>query len=122
MLFRSREAMVDAKRGIVPSTRGAAFTTSLTELVVLVWLVRMMPRDLLRLASVRVGAKAAAAAALTAIVLIPLREQPLLVTVPLAIGLYAALALATRVVTARELAALGSVVLPLRPPARNEVH
>jgi len=102
--------------------RGAAFTTSLTELVVLVWLVRMMPRDLLRLASVRVGAKAAAAAALTAIVLMPLREQPLVVTVPLAIGLYAALALATRVVTARELAALGSVVLPLRPAARNEVH
>jgi O-antigen/teichoic acid export membrane protein len=102
--------------------QGAAFATSLTELVVLVWLVRMMPRDLLRAASVRVGAKAAAAAALTAIVLMPLRDQPLVVTVPLAMGLYAALALATRVVTARELAALGAVVLPMRAATRIEVR
>jgi O-antigen/teichoic acid export membrane protein len=102
--------------------RGAAFTTSLTELIVLVWLVRMMPRDLLRLASVRVGAKAAAAAVLTAVVLAPLRDLPLVMTVPFAILLYAAAALAVRAVTARELAALGAVVLPLSRPARGGVR
>jgi len=102
--------------------RGAAFTTSLTELIVLIWLVRMMPRDLLRLSSVRVGAKAAAAAVLTAVVLAPLRDLPLVMTVPFAILLYAAAALAVRAVTARELAALGAVVLPLSRPARGGVR
>ena len=100
---------------------GAAFTTSLTELLVLTWLVRMMPRDLLRPAMGRLGLKVAAAAALTAIVLLPLRGQPLLVAVPAAVALYAAAALATRTVTARELVALGALVLPLRP-ARSEVR
>lgn len=102
--------------------KGAAFTTSLTELIVLLWLVRMMPRDLLRRASVRVGAKAAAAAVLTAIVLAPLRDQPLLVTLPFAIVLYAAAALAVRAVTARELVALGAVVVPLPRATRGEAR
>ena len=101
--------------------QGAAFTTSLTELIVLVWLVRMMPRDLLRAASVRVGAKAAVAAIFTAIVLMPVRDQPLLLTVPLAMALYAAVALVMRTVTPRELAAIGAVVLPSRPATRGEV-
>jgi len=101
--------------------QGAAFTTSLTELIVLVWLVRMMPRDLLRVASVPVGAKAAVAAIFTAIVLMPVRDQPLLLTVPLAMALYAAVALVMRTVTARELAAIGAVVLPSRPATRGEV-
>jgi O-antigen/teichoic acid export membrane protein len=102
--------------------QGAAVTTSFTELVVLVWLVRMTPRDLLRLASVRVGVKAAVAAVLTAIVLLPLRDQALVLTVPLAAALYGALALATRIVTAGELAALGAVVLPMRAATRSEVR
>ena len=101
---------------------GAAFTTSLTEFIVLLWLVRMMPRDLLRLASLRVGAKAATAAVLTAIVLAPLRDQPLVLTAPVAIVLYAAAALATRVVTTRELAALATAVAPLRRTSEEGIR
>ena len=101
---------------------GAAFTTSLTEFIVLLWLVRMMPRDLLRLASLRVGAKAATAAVLTAIVLAPLRDQPLVLTAPVAIVLYAAAALATRVVTTRELAALAAAVAPLRRTSEEGIR
>jgi O-antigen/teichoic acid export membrane protein len=101
---------------------GAAFVTSLTELVVLVWLVRMMPRDLLRLESLRVGVKALAAAGIAALLLVPLREQPLMVSAPAAITLYAAGALALRTITTRELVALGAVVLPLRPAARGEAR
>jgi O-antigen/teichoic acid export membrane protein len=102
--------------------RGAAFTTSLTELIVLMWLARMMPRDLLRSASLRVGAKAGAAAAFAAIVLMPLRDQPLVATVPLAIVLYAAAVLAARIVTARELAALATVVPLSRVTPREGVR
>jgi len=99
---------------------GAAFTTSLTEFIVLLWLVRLMPRDLLRLASLRVGAKAAAAAVVTAIVLAPLGDQPLVLMAPVAIVLYAAAALATGVVTRRELSAIAAAVVPLPRATREE--
>lgn len=99
---------------------GAAFTTSLTELIVLVWLVRMMPRDLIQLASLRVGVKTAVAAIGTAIVLAPLRDGSLVLTVPLAVVIYTAAVLAVRAITMRELAALGAIFQPARQATSGE--
>jgi hypothetical protein len=58
----------------------------------------------------------------TAGVLIPLREHSLLVTIPLALGIYAVMALLLRAVSPADLRALAGVMRPrgtrLEPPAR----
>jgi len=94
---------------------GAALTTSFTELLILVWLVRTMPRDLLGLENLRVGAKALAAAAITAVVLAPIRAESLLITAPLALALFGAATLALSTVSTSDLRALRALVRPMRP-------
>jgi hypothetical protein len=71
-----------------------------------------MPRDLLSAASLRLAAKSAAAAAMTAVFLFPLREMSVFVTLPASLAIYAAAALALRVISTSDLRALGDVVRP----------
>jgi O-antigen/teichoic acid export membrane protein len=115
MAFSSALANVLMNLVAIPLLReeGAAITTSVTELIVLVWLVRLMPRDLLRPVSLRVAGKAFAAAAITGAALLPVLGAPLAITAPAAVALYAAGVFATRTVTTRELSALAAA-LPLR--------
>jgi O-antigen/teichoic acid export membrane protein len=94
---------------------GAALTTSLTEVFLLVWLVFAMPRDLLSGASVRLAARSMAAGAITAAAIFPVRELSLLLTLPAALAVYAAAALALRVISPNDLRALAGVV-------RHEPH
>jgi len=93
---------------------GAALTTSLTELLMLVWLVRTMPRDLVSSENLRVAAKAALAAGAAALGVLATQEATLLVALPLAIALYGITALALRAVQPRDLLALLSVLRPDR--------
>jgi O-antigen/teichoic acid export membrane protein len=85
---------------------GAAVITSLTELGVLLWLTRSMPKDLVPRESLTIAAKAVAAAVAAALVVIVVGDQPLLVTLPVALAVYAAGVLALQAVTAAELRAL----------------
>ena len=94
---------------------GAALTTSLTELLILTWLVRTMPRDLLGVENLRVGAKALAAACVTAVVLTPIRGESLLLTAPLALALFGAATLALSTVSTNDLRALRALVRPMQP-------
>jgi O-antigen/teichoic acid export membrane protein len=89
---------------------GAAATTSLTELFVLVALARLMPRDLLGSESLRVATRTLLAAGATALVLLPIREQELFITVPLALGVFASLAIGLQAVSRTDLLALRALV------------
>jgi O-antigen/teichoic acid export membrane protein len=93
---------------------GAALTTTLTELLILVWLVRTMPRDLLSAESVRVAAKGLLAAAATALLLIPVRDASLFLTAPLALAVFGMLTLALQAVSTSDLRALRALVRPMR--------
>lgn len=101
---------------------GAALITSLTEVFLLVWLLRAMPRELLSASSVRLAMRSLAAGAVAAIVLVPLREQSLFVTLPASLLVYAAAALLLGAISLDDLRALAHVVRPhsaqLEPPAR----
>jgi O-antigen/teichoic acid export membrane protein len=109
---------------VIPLWRedGAALITSLTEVFLLLWLLRAMPRELLSASSLGLSIRSLAAGALTAVALIPLREGSLFVTLPAALGIYAVTALLLRAVSPDDLRALADVVRPraarLEPPAR----
>lgn len=98
---------------------GAALTTSLTELLILVWLVRLMPRDLLSAANVRVATRALLAAVATAIVLLPASGLEIVVSLPLALAVFGGLTVMFRAVSTTELLALRALVLPVRAKARG---
>jgi O-antigen/teichoic acid export membrane protein len=91
---------------------GAAIVTSLTELLLLVCLWRAMPSDLRMPESARVAAKALFAAAITAIVVLPVRGAGLFVSVPLALALFAFLTIILQAVSRSDLLALRALVRP----------
>jgi O-antigen/teichoic acid export membrane protein len=101
---------------VIPLFRenGAALVTSLTELFWLVCVVRLMPRDLLSSESARVATRALLAAGATAILLLPARGLDLVVGLPLALALFAVLALVLRAVSTSDLLALRALVRPVR--------
>jgi O-antigen/teichoic acid export membrane protein len=113
---------------------GAALTTSLTALLVLVWVVRLMPRDLLSAENLRVATRALLAAGATAILLLPASGLELVLAAPLALVVFGALAVILRAVSTKDLLALLALVRPkrsesyvtgeatLRSGARNEVR
>ena len=95
---------------------GAAFTTSLTKLLVLVWLVRIMPRDLLGSENLRVATRALCAGGATAILflVLPVSGLDLVLAAPLALVVFGALAVVLRAVSATDLVALRALVRPRR--------
>jgi len=95
---------------------GAAFTTSLTKLLVLVWLVRIMPRDLLCSENLRVATRALCAGGATAILflVLPVSGLDLVLAAPLALVVFGALAVVLRAVSATDLVALRALVRPRR--------
>jgi O-antigen/teichoic acid export membrane protein len=98
---------------------GAALTTSLTELVVLVWLVRLMPRDLLSSENIRVATRAVIAAGVTAIVFGPLSDLELALAAPMALLLFGGLLVLLRAVSTSDLDALRGLVRPA--PAESRI-
>lgn len=98
---------------------GAALTTSLTELLVLVWLVRLMPSDLLSSENFRVGTRALIAAGVTAIVMRPLSDLELVLAAPLALLVFGALLVLLRAVSTNDLHALRGLVRP--SPAESRI-
>jgi O-antigen/teichoic acid export membrane protein len=77
---------------------GAAATTAATEGFILAYLLAVTPRDLLARATLAVFAKAGIAAAAMALVLIALRDQSLLLLVPLGVAVYFLVGVALRLV------------------------
>lgn len=98
---------------------GAALTTSLTELLVLVWLVRLMPRDLLSSENVRVATRALIAAGVTAILFRPLSDLELALAAPLALLLFGGLLVLLRAVSTNDLHALRGLIRPA--PAESRI-
>lgn len=96
---------------------GAALVGSLTELAWLIWNVRLMPKDLLSGASVRIAAKAGLAAIPAALVGALAPERSLLITLPLVLATYAGAALALRIVRPSDLQALRALASGLRSAA-----
>jgi O-antigen/teichoic acid export membrane protein len=89
---------------------GAAVVTSLTELFVLVSLAGLMPRDLLGSENLRMVTRTLLAAGATALVLFPIREQELFITVPLALCVFGLLAIGLQAVSRTDLLALRALV------------
>jgi O-antigen/teichoic acid export membrane protein len=77
---------------------GAAFTTAATEGLILVYLLAVLPRDLLVRSTTGVILKAAIASAAMALVLVVLRGQSLLLLIPLGGAMYVLIGLALRLV------------------------
>jgi O-antigen/teichoic acid export membrane protein len=98
---------------------GAALTTSLTELLVLVWLVRLMPRDLVSSDNLRVATRALIAAAVTAVLIGPLGDLELVLAAPLALVLFGGLLVLLRAVSTNDLQALRGLLRPA--PAESRV-
>lgn len=95
---------------------GAALITSVTEGVVLVWVLAATPRDLRRAANPVVVGKILAAATPVATCLWLLRDRFLLLEVPVAAIVYASALIALGVVPAAEVAAIRTF---LRRPVRD---
>jgi O-antigen/teichoic acid export membrane protein len=93
---------------VIPSLQqdGAAIITSITELVVLGWVLAITPKDLRSAARPAVLMKAALAAGAAAVVLWSLRDWPLFVGIPIAGLLYLVLGLALGLVPVEELRAI----------------
>ena len=91
---------------------GAALVTSLTELFLLVSLLRTMPRDLLGSESLRVAAKALLAAAITAALILPVSGVTLFVTVPLTLACFGMFTFALQAVSKSDLSALRALIQP----------
>jgi O-antigen/teichoic acid export membrane protein len=89
---------------------GAAAIMSLTELALLVWLIRAMPADLLSRESVRVAGKAGAAAIATALVVGLVRDQGLVALAALTLAVYGVVLLLLRTVAAHDLSALRGLI------------
>jgi len=98
---------------------GAALTTSLTELFVLVWLVRLMPRDLLSSENLRVATRALVAAGATAILMRPLSDLELALAAPLALLVFGSLLVLLRAISTNDLQALRGLLRPV--PAETRV-
>jgi O-antigen/teichoic acid export membrane protein len=102
---------------------GAAFTTAATEGIILVYLIAVMPRDLLARGTLGVFAKASAASAVMAAVLIALMAtlgvQSLVLLVPLGAAVYALVGLALRLVPPEDFRLIASA-LGRRDPERSE--
>ena len=97
---------------VIPVLRqdGAALVSSLTELCWLVWLVSVMPRDLITLDSARLAGKAAVAAIGAAFVGHLVADRGLLVAVPLALATYGLLVLLLGAIQASDTQALRALV------------
>lgn len=89
---------------------GAAAIMSLTELVLLVWLLRAMPTDLLGRESLRVAAKAGLAAVAVALVVVSLPGQGLVAAAAVTLVAYCAALVALRAVAPEDLRALRGLV------------
>ena len=97
---------------------GAAATTTLTELFILVCAARLMPRDLMSTESIRVLTRTVFAACVTAILLLP---APLDIVrgIPLTLAVFAVLLVILRAVSTSDLRALRALVRPVRSEART---
>lgn len=89
---------------------GAAVVTSLTELVVLVVTVALIPRELIPLRSLPVAAKAAGASALMALVIMLLSDQSLLIIAPAAAVVYVAVSFALGTIPREDVALIYKAV------------
>ncbi|HYR93999.1 MAG TPA: flippase [Methylomirabilota bacterium] len=96
---------------------GAALVTSVTEVIVLVWVLAATPKDLRSAARPSVVVKILVAATLAAACLWLLRERSLLIGVPVAAILYSIAVLALGVVPASSLRAVRILVSRVRPGA-----
>jgi O-antigen/teichoic acid export membrane protein len=106
---------------VIPLFResGAALVTSLTELFWLVCVVRLMPRDLMSSENARVATRTLLAAVATAIVLFPAQGLSLALGLPLALAVFAGLALMLRAVSTTELLSLRALLRPVRAEERG---
>ena len=104
---------------VIPLYRedGAAATTTLTELLILVWAARMMPRDLMSSESTRVATRTLAAAGVTALLLLP-AHLDLALGIPLTLAVFAALVVMLRAVSTTDLLALRSLLRPVAATAQ----
>jgi O-antigen/teichoic acid export membrane protein len=89
---------------------GAALITSATELIVLAWVLAATPRDLRGAANPKVVMKVLVGAIPAAACLWLLRDSSVLVAVPAAAVVYAAVLIALKTVPARELVAMRGTV------------
>jgi len=104
---------------VIPLLRenGAAVVTSLTELFWLVCVVRLMPRDLVSSENARIAMRTLLAAGATAILLLPVQSLDLVFGLPLALAVFAALAVVLRAVSTSDMRALRALVRPVRAEA-----
>lgn len=110
---------------------GAALVTTLTELGLLVWLTCLMPRDMLRLESVRIGAKTAVAALAAALVVIVSGASTLGSMASLALSVYIGCAVMVRAIAPSDLRAIAALVGqrrgahvmadPVRQPVQEDI-
>jgi O-antigen/teichoic acid export membrane protein len=89
---------------------GAAATTAATEAFILVYLVVVMPRDLLVPSTLGVFAKAGIASAAMALVLTALRGESLLLLVPLGAVVYALVGILLRMVPREDFERIGAAL------------
>jgi len=101
---------------VIPLFRenGAALTTTLTELFVLVCVARLMPRDLMSSETMRVVTRTLFAACAAAILLLPAYGLDLMLGIPLTLAVFAALVVMLRAVSTTDLLALRALVRPGR--------
>ena len=92
---------------------GAALTTTLTELFILVCVARMMPRDLMSSETTRVGTRTVFAAVVTAVLLLP-AHLDLVLGIPLTLAVFGALVVVLRAVSTTDLLALRALFRPVR--------
>ena len=125
LIMASAAAVLNAAMNLatIPLFRenGAALTTSLTELLVLVWQVRLMPRDLLSSENVRVATRALVAAGATAVLMLPLNNFELALAAPLALLVFGSLLVLLRAVSTKDLDALRGLVRPISAETRERV-
>ncbi|HET9495114.1 MAG TPA: oligosaccharide flippase family protein [Chloroflexia bacterium] len=89
---------------------GAASTTAATEAFILVYLLVVMPRDLLSRSTLGVFAKAGVASAAMALVLTALQGQSLLLLIPLGAAVYAIVGIALRLVPVEDFRMIGAAL------------
>lgn len=89
---------------------GAASTTAATEGFILIYLLAVMPRDLLARSTLGVLAKAGVASAAMALVLIALRGQSLGLLVPLGGAVYALVGVVLRLVSPEDFRLIGGAL------------
>jgi O-antigen/teichoic acid export membrane protein len=89
---------------------GAASTTAATEAFILLYLLVVMPRDLLSRSTLGVFAKAGVAAGAMALVLTALQGQSLLLLIPLGAAVYAVVGIALRLVPVEDFRMIGAAL------------